>query len=148
MNTWQEDRPGGGGAYGQGNGGYRQGGAAAEPPLPPELNPRGAGAGTPGGAQGGRGAYGGATVPPQQGYGQPQQGHGQAQPPQGHGQAQPPQGHGQAQQPAPAGRRIRRARAAPVAPAVRDLLCPRRRRAGRAAGRSRWVRWPWSVRCW
>nr|WP_095875622.1 LCP family protein [Streptomyces sp. TLI_235] len=70
MNTWQEDRPGGGGAYGQGDGGYRQGGAAAEPPLPPELNPRGAGAGVP---QGGRGGHGGAAVPPQQGYGRPQQ---------------------------------------------------------------------------
>lgn len=41
MNTWQE-RPGGG-AYGQGDAARGQGGAAAEPPLPPELNPRGAG---------------------------------------------------------------------------------------------------------
>ncbi|MFD7736384.1 LytR family transcriptional regulator, partial [Kitasatospora phosalacinea] len=41
MNTWQE-RPGGG-AHGQGDAARGQGGAAAEPPLPPELNPRGAG---------------------------------------------------------------------------------------------------------
>ncbi|MDH6580070.1 LCP family protein [Kitasatospora sp. MAP5-34] len=47
MNTWQEDRPGGGGgSYGQGNGGY-PGGGGAEPPLPPGLNPRGPGAPTP-----------------------------------------------------------------------------------------------------
>ncbi|KDN85000.1 LCP family protein [Kitasatospora cheerisanensis] len=40
MNTWQE-RPGGG-AYGQGDAARGRGGAA-EPPLPPELNPRGTG---------------------------------------------------------------------------------------------------------
>lgn len=95
MNTWQEDRPGGGGAYGQGNGGYRQGGAAAEPPLPPELNPRGAGAGAPGGvqggAQGGHGGYGGPAVPPQQqGYGRPpQQDRGQGVPQQQQGYGRP-----------------------------------------------------------
>ncbi|MFJ5927957.1 LCP family protein [Kitasatospora sp. NPDC092948] len=42
MNTWQE-RPGGG-AYGQGDAARGRGGAGAEPPLPPSLNPRGAGA--------------------------------------------------------------------------------------------------------
>ncbi|MDH6124095.1 LCP family protein [Kitasatospora sp. GP82] len=48
MNTWQEDRPSGGGSsYGQGNGGYGGGGAGAEPPLPPGLNPRGPGAPSP-----------------------------------------------------------------------------------------------------
>jgi len=42
MNTWQEDRPGGGGSYGRGGAGQDFGGSSAEPPLPPELNPRGA----------------------------------------------------------------------------------------------------------
>ncbi|MEV4560559.1 LCP family protein [Kitasatospora sp. NPDC049285] len=41
MNTWQE-RPGGG-SYGQDDAARGQGGAPAEPPLPPSLNPRGAG---------------------------------------------------------------------------------------------------------
>ncbi|MFK0195742.1 LCP family protein [Kitasatospora sp. NPDC090308] len=41
MNTWQE-RPGGG-AHGQGDAARGRSGPAAEPPLPPELNPRGAG---------------------------------------------------------------------------------------------------------
>ncbi|MEV7124111.1 LCP family protein [Kitasatospora griseola] len=74
MNTWQE-RPGGG-AYGQGDAARGRGGAGAEPPLPPSLNPRGAGAplsrpaqqpddrppyqgGTPGGGPGGGPPYGG-----------------------------------------------------------------------------------------
>ncbi|MFG2825250.1 LCP family protein [Kitasatospora sp. NPDC048365] len=44
MNTWQEDRPGGGGSYGRSDAAHGHGGAPAEPPLPPELNPRGASA--------------------------------------------------------------------------------------------------------
>ncbi|MFD9128736.1 LCP family protein [Kitasatospora sp. NPDC059571] len=108
MNTWQEDRPQGGGGYGQGDGGYRRGGAAAEPPLPPELNPRGAGAaarpysgaggqGAPGGqgGQGGRPGQGGGQGAPfgagaPAGYGAgggspipPQQGYGSGRPGQG-----------------------------------------------------------------
>ncbi|WP_405013052.1 LCP family protein [Kitasatospora sp. NBC_01539] len=99
MNTWQEDRPGGGGAYGRNDDGYRQGGAAAEPPLPPGLNPRGPGAAPQGGpsgpgGQGGAGAYGGA-VPAQ-----PQPGHGSARPAQ-YGAAQPQ--YGSAQPPAQPG---------------------------------------------
>lgn len=107
MNTWQEDRPGGGGAYGRSDDGYRRGGAAGEPPLPPELNPRGAGAapaapsgpgGQGGGAYGG-GAHGsapgrqGIPAQQQQGYGAQQQGYGgvQQQPQPGYG---PPSGPG------------------------------------------------------
>ncbi|GAA0683712.1 hypothetical protein GCM10010193_41920 [Kitasatospora atroaurantiaca] len=83
MNTWQEDRPGGGSSYGQGNGGYRSG-AAAEPPLPPELNPRGPGAPAPRRpseptAQGGYAPQPGYPQPAQPGY--PQQQPGRVPPP-------------------------------------------------------------------
>ncbi|MFB7662347.1 LCP family protein [Kitasatospora sp. NPDC056138] len=71
MNTWQEDRPSGGGSsYGQGNGAGSYGrGSGAEPPLPPSLNPRGPGAPQgpqPAAPQGG--GYGAAPgYPPRQG---------------------------------------------------------------------------------
>ncbi|QKW19812.1 LCP family protein [Kitasatospora sp. NA04385] len=93
MNTWQE-RPGGG-AYGQGDAARGQGGAAAEPPLPPELNPRGTGVPLSRPAQqdrpdGGR-PHGGGQQPPYGGGGQqpPYSGGGGGQPPYG---GQPPHG--------------------------------------------------------
>ncbi|MGW4384477.1 LCP family protein [Kitasatospora sp. NPDC004531] len=58
MNTWQE-RPGGG-AYGQDDAARGRGGAAAEPPLPANLNPRGTGV-----------PLSRPAVPPHQGGGQP-----------------------------------------------------------------------------
>ncbi|WP_354640861.1 LCP family protein [Kitasatospora camelliae] len=102
MNTWQEDRPGGGGSYGQGNGGQGYG-AAAEPPLPPELNPRGAGAAAPAQPQ----AYprvpqqaAGGGFGPAEGYG-PADGYG---PPSGPGGPGAPGGPGVSGAPAPASR--------------------------------------------
>ncbi|WP_395295936.1 LCP family protein [Kitasatospora hibisci] len=88
MNTWQEGRPSGGGTpYGSGSGGgaYGQGGGgtAAEPPLPPALNPRGPGAPAPrqpqghehaarGNAPGQAPGYGGQQGYADPGYGRPQ----------------------------------------------------------------------------
>ncbi|MFB7950035.1 LCP family protein [Kitasatospora phosalacinea] len=87
MNTWQE-RPGGG-AHGQGDAARGQGGAAAEPPLPPELNPRGAGVPLSRPTQQDRpGAgrpYGGDERPPYGGAGRPPYGGGS-------GGGQPPYG--------------------------------------------------------
>ncbi|MFC8718919.1 LCP family protein [Kitasatospora sp. NPDC057198] len=96
MNTWQE-RPGGG-AYGQGDAARGQGGAAAEPPLPPELNPRGTGVPL--------------SRPTRQDDGRPYgSGNGSGQPPYGSGNGgQPPYGGGNGGQrpyepgPDPAGR--------------------------------------------
>ncbi|RPE34449.1 LCP family protein [Kitasatospora cineracea] len=87
MNTWQE-RPGGG-AYGQGDAARGQGGPAAEPPLPPELNPRGAGVPLSRPAQQDRPTTGRPPGPGQGPGGQPPYGGGQ--PPHGGG-GQPPYG--------------------------------------------------------
>ncbi|MGW4803714.1 LCP family protein [Kitasatospora sp. NPDC004272] len=90
MNTWQE-RPGGG-AYGQGDAARGQGGAAAEPPLPPELNPRGTGVplSRPARQDSERPPYGGGQPP----YGNGNGGSGGGQPPYRGGQPygqQPPE---------------------------------------------------------
>nr|WNW38105.1 hypothetical protein RKE32_11440 [Streptomyces sp. Li-HN-5-13] len=97
MNTWQE-RPGGG-AYGQGDAARGQGGPAAEPPLPPELNPRGTGVPLSRPAQQDRPTTGRPPGPGQHPGGQPPYGGGGQPPYGGSGSGgQPPYGrqpHGQ-----------------------------------------------------